>query len=276
VASESVFRGVGALVTGASSGIGEAISARLAKAGARLVLTARRGDRLEKTAAACRALGAPEVRVVAGDLGDRAFVPRLVEEATAALGAVDLVVANAGFAVPGLSEKASVERVTAMIEVNVTAHVTLVRLLLPGMLERRKGWILTVSSMAGILPAPYQAAYAGTKAFLLNWTESLREEVKERGVVACALCPGITDTEFFEAAGYRGANKFTSTKMPADRVARAGLSALLSGKPRTVPGALNKVLVFAGTRLSPRRLVQVVAKKLMLRRPMPVREGRGS
>jgi short-subunit dehydrogenase len=276
VASETVFRGVGALVTGASSGIGVAIARRLAGTGARLVLTARRGDRLAATAEECRALGAPDVHVVEGDLGDRSFPPRLAERATAALHAVDMLVNNAGFAVPGLSERASIERVTAMIEVNVTSHVTLTRLLLPGMLERRRGWILSVSSMAGILPAPYQAAYAGTKAFLLNWTESLREEVKDRGVVASAVCPGITDTEFFEAAGYRGANKFTSRKMPAEKVARVALAALACGKPRAVPGALNKALVFAGTRLSPRRLVQVVAKKLMMRRPIPVREGKGS
>jgi short-subunit dehydrogenase len=276
VASETGFRGVGALVTGASSGIGVAIARRLAGAGARLVLTARRGDRLEATAAECRAAGSPDVAVVEGDLADRAFPPRLAERATQALRGVDLLVLNAGFSVPGLSERASVERVERMIEVNVTSHVTLTRLLLPAMLERGRGWVLAVSSMAGILPAPFQSAYAGTKAFLLNWSESLREEVKDRGVVVTALCPGITDTEFFEAAGYRGSNRFTRSKMPAERVAKAGLAALAKRKPRVVPGALNKTLVFVGTRLSPRRVVQVVARKLMLRRPLPVREGKGS
>jgi short-subunit dehydrogenase len=214
------------------------------------------------------------VHVLEGDLADRAFPARLAERASASLGAVDLLALNAGFAVPGLSERASVERVNGMIEVNVVSSVALARALLPGMLERRRGWILTVSSMAGILPAPYQAAYAGTKAFLLNWTESLREEVKDRGVVVSAVCPGITDTEFFEAAGYRGSNKFTRSKMSPDRVARAGLRALLARKPRVVPGALNATLVFVGMRLSPRRLVQVVSRKLMMRRPMPAREGR--
>jgi short-subunit dehydrogenase len=206
------------------------------------------------------------VAVHADDLADRAAPKRIAAAATKALGGVDVLVANAGFAVPGLSEKAPTDRIERMIEVNVTAHVALARLLLPPMLERRRGWILTVSSMAGILPAPYQAAYAGTKAFLLNWSESVRAEVASRGVAMTALCPGITDTEFFEAAGYRGSNRYTESKMPADRVARAGLAALAKGKPRVVPGGLNKTLVFVGTRLASRRLVGVVARKLMARR----------
>ena len=138
-------------------------------------------------------------------------------------------------------------------------------------LKAGTGYVLSVASMAGIMPAPYQAGYAGTKAFLLNWSESFREEVRSRGIRVTALCPGITDTEFFEAAGYRGANKFTSSKMPADRVAKAGLRALACDRPRVVPGVVNKILIFAGTRLSPRSLVQFVARKLMARRPPPSR-----
>ena len=267
----SPYQGLGALVTGASSGIGAAIARRLAADGARLALTARRADRLLALVAECRALGSPAVQAIPDDLADRGAPARIAAKATEALGAVDVLVNNAGFAVPGLSERASIERVTTMIEVNVTAHVALTRLLLPGMLERGKGYVLTVASMAGILPAPYQAGYAGTKAFLLNWSESLREEVRARGVRVTALCPGITDTEFFEAAGYKGSNKFTNSKMPADRVARAGLRALEKDRPRVVPGAVNKMLAFVGMRLSPRWLVQAVARKLMARRPPPSR-----
>ena len=267
----SPFQNLGALVTGASSGIGAAIARRLAADGARLALSARRADRLEALAAECQLLGSPAVAVIADDLADKAAPARIAAKATAALGHVDVLVNNAGFAVPGLSERASMDRVAAMIEVNVTAHVALTRLLLPGMLDRGSGWLLTVASMAGIMPAPYQAGYAGTKAFLLNWSESLREEVRSRGVRVTALCPGMTDTEFFEAAGYRGTNKFTSSKMPADRVARAGLAALAKDRPRVVPGAINKILIFAGMRLSPRWFVQFVARKLMARRPPPTR-----
>ena len=267
----SPYQGLGALVTGASSGIGAAVARLLAADGARLALTARRADRLLALVGECRALGSPAVQAIPDDLADRGAPARIAATAGAALGAVDVLVNNAGFAVPGLSERAPTERVTTMIEVNVTAHVALTRLLLPGMLERGTGYVLTVASMAGILPAPYQAGYAGTKAFLLNWSESLREEVRARGVRVTALCPGITDTEFFEAAGYKGSNKFTNSKMPAARVARAGLRALAKGRPRVVPGAINKTLAFVGMRLSPRWVVQAVARKLMARRPPPSR-----
>jgi len=267
----SPFRDVGALVTGASSGIGVALARELAKAGARLALTARRADRLEAVAVECRALGSPSVAVIVDDLADPTAAERVAPRATAALNGVDLLVNNAGFAVPGLSERADPARVASMIQVNCASPVALTRLLLPPMLARGRGWILNVASMAGIVPAPFQAGYAGTKAFNLNWSESLREEVASRGVVVSALCPGVTDTEFFEAAGYRHLGKFMKYRMAAEPVARAGLRALLTQKPRVVPGGLNKVLMFVGVRLAPRRLLQVVARKLMGSRPPPVR-----
>lgn len=266
MAKESVFHGARALVTGASSGIGREVAKRLAAAGATVALTARRAERLAEAAEACRALGAAGAHAIPEDLSDPAAPARLADAATKAMGGVDLLVNDAGFSVPGLSERASPARVASMIQVNLTAPVALTRALLPPMLERRRGWILNVSSMAGILPAPYQSSYAGTKAFLLNWSESLREEVASRGVVVTALCPGVTDTEFFDAAGYVGSNPYLARRMSADRVARVGLAALAKGKPRVVPGLFNKTLVFVGVRLSPRRLVQRVAKGLMRRR----------
>ena len=267
----SPFRDLGALVTGASSGIGAAIAKELARAGARLVLTARRADRLEEVATACRELGAASPGVLVGDLADPAAPARIAVEATALLGAVDILINNAGFAVPGLSERADPARVAKMIQVNCAAPVALTRELLPGMLARGRGYVLNVASMAGIVPAPFQAGYAATKAFNLNWSESLREEVGTRGVVVSALCPGVTDTEFFEAAGYRHLGKFMERRMAAEPVARAGLRALRRNQPRVVPGVLNKTLIFVGTRLAPRRLLQYVARKLMASRPPPTR-----
>ncbi len=272
MARTSPFAGAGALVTGASSGIGVAIARRLAADGARLALTARRADRLEQVAALCREAGSPEVHAIPEDLGDPAAPERLAPRATSCLGGVDVLVDNAGFAVPGLFEKTSLERTRSMIEVNVTAHVALTRLLLPAMLERGRGHVLVVASMAGMLPAPFQSAYAGTKAFLLGWGESLRQEVLSRGVRVTVLCPGVTDTEFFGVAGYRNASKFLKHRMPADRVARVGLRALAKGRPCAVPGAVNKILVFAGTRLSPRRFAGWVSRRLMASRPPPTRE----
>jgi uncharacterized protein len=272
MSASSPFHDARALVTGASSGIGAAIARRLASAGARLVVTARRADRLDALAAECRTSGAPEVHVVVDDLADRAAPERVARAAIERLGTIDVLVNNAGFAVPGLTERSPLDRTLRMIDVNVCAPVALTRLLLPPMLDRGRGFILSVASMAGILPAPFQAGYAGTKAFLLNWSESLREEVRRRGVCVTALCPGVTDSEFFEAAGYRGSNAFVKRRMPADRVARAGLAALAKGRARVVPGFVNRTLVFVGMRLSPRWLVQRVAAGLMRRRPEPERK----
>jgi len=268
MAARPPYAGARALVTGASSGIGAEAARALAEAGCPLAITARRADRLDALATDLRARGAPAVHVIVEDLVDRAAVARVAVRAVALLGGVDLLVNNAGFAVPGLTERASLDRTLAMIDVNVVAPVILARALLPAMLEARRGWILNVASVAGIGPAPYQAGYSGTKAFLLHWSESFREEVRDRGVDVTALCPGITDTEFFEAAGYKGTNRFLRWKMPADRVARAGLKALGRGRCRVVTGWQNRLLVFT-TRFAPRWLIQGVAARLMRRRPQP-------
>lgn len=270
MASSSPFSGARALVTGASAGIGAAIARRLARAGASLALTARRADRLDALVAECRTLGAPAAHAVVDDLADPAGPARVAAAAVERLGGVDVLVNNAGFGVPGLSERMPLDRALAMVDVNVKAPIVLTRTLLPAMLERRRGWILQVASVAGLAPSPYHAAYAGTKAFLANWAQSMHEELRRRGVVVTALCPGVTDTEFFDVAGYpRGG--FLERRMPSDRVAAVGLAALGRGRALAVPGVLNKLLVVVGTRLAPRGLTRRIAGRLMRGRPEPRR-----
>jgi short-subunit dehydrogenase len=262
----ATYEGLGVLVTGASAGIGREIAFEAARRRARLLLSARRLLRLEEVAEECRRLGSPEVHVEPADLGRREEVETLARRASEALGAVDVVVANAGFGLAGLFERASPERMCEMVDVNVRGTVLLVRALLPPMLRAGKGGVLVVSSMAGILPAPFQSAYAGTKAYLLNWSESLHQEAKDRGVVVTALCPGTTDTEFFEVAGYRSTSKYLESRMSPALVARVGLDALARGRIRAVPGFANRFLVFLGTRLSWRSLVGSVSRLMMGRR----------
>ena len=162
------YKDLGCLVTGASSGIGADIARLLAREGARLVLTARREDRLIALAEECRELGAMVAYAIPADLSDPAGPAHVAQMAENHLGHVDVLINNAGFAVPGMFASSDLERTLAMLRVNVCAAVELAHRLLPGMVQRRQGGILNVSSLAGQLPAPYQSAYAGTKAFLFN------------------------------------------------------------------------------------------------------------
>ena len=197
------FADLGCLVTGASAGIGREIARLLADAGARIVITARREDRLIELCGELRNRGAREAWAAPIDLAAPDGVERVIASAEEALGHVDILVNNAGFAVPGPFVRSSEDRTADMIAVNVTAATQLFRRLLPGMLKRGRGGVLNVASVAAFQAAPYQAAYAGTKSYLLNLSESVYQEVKHTSVSVTALCPGVTDTEFFEAAGYR-------------------------------------------------------------------------
>jgi len=256
------FHDLGCLVTGASSGIGREIARLLAAEGARLVVTARRAERLEALAKELVASGAASCDVVVADLAERGAVDRVVEMSERHLGAVDALVNNAGFAVPGPFLRSDLERTRAMLEVNVVAATALMRRVLLGMVRRERGGVLNVASVAAFQGAPYQAGYAGTKAYLLNLSESVHQEVKASGVAVTALCPGVTDTEFFEAAGYSQLGRFMERRMDAAKVARIGVRAWKRGKMTVVTGASNRTLVFA-ERFLPRALVAEVARRLM-------------
>lgn len=268
------YRDLGCLVTGASSGIGADIARLLAREGARLVLTARREDRLIELAEVCRELGAVAAYGVAADLDDPAAPAYVAEMAENHLGHVDVLINNAGFAEPGLfGTTTSLDRTLSMLRVNVCAAVELAHRLLPGMVRRDAGGILNVASMASYQAAPYQSAYAGTKAFLLNWSDGLHQEYKHTNVAISALCPGVTETEFFEAAGYPKAAGILKWRAPCGPVAELGVRALAKGKMEAVPGALNKTLLFL-QRIMPRTLVADLSRRLMGGRPTPVRRRR--
>ncbi len=265
------FRDMRCLVTGASAGIGREIARELARQGARIVVTARREDRLAELSVELESLGSPEAVAIVADLSKPESAEFIVKRADESLEHVDVLINNAGFAVPGMYGACDLHRTLDMIHVNVSAAVALARLTLPGMVSRDSGGILNVASVAGFQAAPYQAGYAGTKAFLLNFSNSIHQEYKHTNVAITALCPGVTDTEFFEAAGYRNLTGFLKNRMPADKVARAGLRALQKGKMEVVPGFKNKSLVFF-QRFFPRTFIAGVSRRLMGGRPLPTRK----
>ena len=225
------------LITGASSGIGLELAKLFAADGAHLILVARRVDKLEALAADIRAHFPVPVDVVAADLSD----PH----------APDALVNNAGFGARGRIAELSLSRQMEMIQVNVTAATRLARLLVTGMLERRRGGILNVASIAAFQAGPFMGVYYATKAYLLSFSEALAEEVAGSGVTVSCLCPGPTVTEFGDVAGMTATPAFKYVAATAASVALAGYRGYRKGRVVVIPGCLNRVVTFIG-RLVPR------------------------
>jgi hypothetical protein len=237
------FKGRWALVTGASAGIGAALARELAVQGAKLILTARRKDRLEALAVELAAKGT-ETRIVGADLNDPA-APEQIFAATEGAGlAVDILVNNAGLGQYGHFAQSSVDQELSQVRVNCEAVVRLTRLFVPRMVERRRGWVLVLASTASFQPVPYISTYAATKAFDRFFALGLAAEVARFGVKVTALCPGPTESEFVDVAN--GTPLKGRAMQPAADVARQGVAALARGQRTIIPyfgGRFNALLV---------------------------------
>jgi uncharacterized protein len=243
-----------AIVTGASSGIGEQFAGILSRLGYRVVLVARSADRLEELAGR---LG-PQAHPLPADLSDRAARAGLPDRIAAIGVTPDILINNAGLSTLGLVAKSVPEHELNLVEVDVAAVVDLCSRFLPGMVDRGRGAVLNVASMAAFAPLPGQAAYGAAKAFVLSYTRSLRGELRGTGVSATALCPGPVDTGFGEAAGFTKEEAETALPramwVPVERVARAGIDGLASGKAVVIPGRVNR-LASAAVRFVPPELL---------------------
>jgi short-subunit dehydrogenase len=241
MATTSDLHGKWALITGASAGIGAALARELAANGAKLILTARRLDRLQALAAEFAAKGT-ETRIVVADLNDPS-APQQIFDATEGAGlVVDILVNNAGLGQYGAFVTNDAEQELSQVRVNCEAVVRLSRLFLPRMVERRHGWMLIVSSTASFQPVPYLSTYAATKAFARFFSLGVAAEVAQFGVKVSALCPGTTESEFFEVAG---AGVFrTRNLQPAEVVARIAIDALARGRRTIHPKLSGKLTAF--------------------------------
>jgi uncharacterized protein len=249
-----------AIVTGASSGIGEQFAGILARRGYQVVLVARSADRLEELAAR---LG-PQAHPLPADLSDRTARASLLDR-VAGLGLIpDILINNAGFSTLGLVAKSVPEQEVNLVEVDVAAVVDLCSRFLPGMVDRHRGAVLNVASIAGLGPLPGQAAYGAAKAFVLSYTHSLRGELRGTGVSATALCPGPVDTGFGEAAGFSKEEAEAALPRimwkPVDQVAQAGIDGLAAGKAVVVPGRVNRVAAALFRVAPPELLLPVLAR----------------
>lgn len=185
------------LVTGASAGIGAALSLELARRGYNLVITARRGDRLEQLADELRSLGVA-VLTVAADLADPTTAERLVAEALSRFGGVDVLVNNAGIGLPTLFADGDPEDLRRQIEINFVAPLLLTREMLPLLIERR-GTVINIGSAITAVANSGLGAYGATKAGLAYWNDAIRRELRHKGVKVCLVEPGPVKTEFFAA-----------------------------------------------------------------------------
>jgi short-subunit dehydrogenase len=247
-----------ALVTGATAGIGKAFASRLAAGGHGLVLVARDVERLNGLAAALRAAHGVPVEVLSADLSDRAAVERVAERLRDGAAPVDLLVNNAGFGVRGRfvgGELALQERV---LEVMVRAVLVLSHAAVPGMVERGRGAVINVASVAGFVPGgPYSAA----KAWVTTFTTSLGVELRGTGVTATALCPGFVRTEFHQRAGSSGGGPAWAW-LDADRLVRDCLRDVRRGRLLSVPSRRYRVVVAVLRHLPPAALELIGRQRL--------------
>ena len=242
-----------ALITGASAGLGVEFARQLSKRGHRLVLAARRKERLDDLA---NELG--NARAMTIDLSKSNAAAKLMADLEAAGEQVDLLVNNAGFGLIGRFAELDAKRLRQMIDLNVGVLTDLCRAVAPQMIRRKSGAILNVASLAAFQPGPNMAVYFATKAYVLSFTEALHEELKPYGIRVSCLCPGSTRTEFGEVAGFGGNRMFDWVAMQAPEVVEAGLAGLDKNHAVVVPGWMNKVTAVS-TRFAPRPIVRKIA-----------------
>jgi len=241
------------LITGASAGLGVEFARQLSGRGQRLVLVARRKDRLDTLA---KELG--NARAVAIDLSKSGAAAKLLADLKAAGEEVDTLINNAGFGLVGRFAELDARRERQMIDLNVGTLTDLCRAVAPSMIKRKGGAILNVASTAAFQPGPNMAVYFATKAYVLSFTEALHEELKPHGVRVSALCPGPTRTEFGEVAGFGGNGLFDRVAMESAEVVAAGLNGLDRNRAVVVTGFANKIGALS-TRFAPRSVVRRIA-----------------
>ncbi len=249
------------MVTGASSGIGAALSSQLAARGFPTVLVARRADRLDALATSIRNRFGTKVETIACDLADHVHREALCDDL--ARRRVAVLCNNAGLAVCGDVADSDPRAQRSLVQVNVVAAQALTLAVLPAMIARRSGSILMTGSIAGVQPVPTAAAYAASKAFVNNFAEALHVELQGTGVTCTLLSPGPVRTEFYQVGGVTPEREDSYSAMSADLVARAGLEGLFAGRPTVVPGRTAKLQAWGG-RSIPRPLLFPALRHLFL------------
>ncbi len=249
-----------AVITGASSGIGAAFAVKLAARGRNVLLVARSEDKLIAMCSELGRMSGIRAHYLAMDLLQPGAAAQLFEETQRREFVVDMLVNNAGFGSMDDFVDLDLERELEMIDLNIKALVELTHRFLKPMRERKQGAIINVASTAGFQAVPYMTTYAATKAFVLSFSEALWEENREHGVHVMALCPGVTETNFFTAANM--ARPPMRTIQTPEEVVDTALRGLAQRKPTVISGWTNWLAV-AAERFVPRSVVIKIAGKAL-------------
>jgi len=249
-----------AVVTGASSGIGLELAKLFAQNGYDLVIVAE-DEAIESAADQLRSLG-PMVESVQADLATEDGVEELWERIEEMGRPVDAIAINAGVGVGGPFLETDLEEEINLINLNVTGAVHLAKHVVQHMAERGEGKILFTSSIAADMPAPFEAVYGASKAFLLSFSEALRNELKDTNITVTALQPGPTDTNFFDRAGMQDTKVGADKKDDPADVARDGFEALMAGKDHVVAGSFKNKVQSTMAQVTPDKVTAEMHRKL--------------
>jgi short-subunit dehydrogenase len=261
-----------AVITGASSGIGEEFARQLASRGYDLVLVARRSDRLQTLAGKLRDVHQVECAPFEANLASRSERDRVCDALAADKDRIALLVNNAGFGTHGFFHETDLDRELELIDVNCAAPVHLTKRILPWMLDRRSGHIMNVASLAAFSPGPVMAMYFASKAFLLSFSEALWEECRDTGVTVTALCPGPVRTEFQQSAGLSARARTSGTApVPVERVVDDALTAMFNGKRVVIPGYQARLAAML-SRITPRSRALKTVRRIQEERRRQSRE----
>ena len=250
-----------AVVTGGSNGIGLELAKEFSRNGFDVLLVAEPDGRLETAAVEVQALGAA-VSTVATDLATSDGVDMLYNAIKAGGRPVDAVAINAGFGLGGDFRETDLETETKMINLNCTSTVHLAKHMAQDMSARGSGRMLFTASIASLMPAPFEAVYGATKAFVFSFAEALRNELKDTGVSVTALLPGVTETDFFHRADMDDTAAGASKKDDPADVARDGFNALMAGKDKVIAGSLKTKAMGLATELTPPTISAEVHRKM--------------
>lgn len=254
-----------AVITGASTGIGRELAFECAKDGYELVLVARSLPALQKVADEVKSRTGRASRLIALDLTEPSGPQRLFDAVAGDGAGIEMLINNAGFGLAGFFHELDTVAQINMIQLNVTALTHLTRLFMPGFIARgitgKKSYVMNIASTAAFQPGPLMAVYFATKAYVVSFTEALHNEVKDKGVVVTAVCPGATKTEFQNRAGLNASKLFSGPNvMDAATVAAKGYRAMKAGRPLIVTGTLNAVMAVL-VRLVPLQFAASMARK---------------